>query len=201
MTKAITCMKCGAPLQLTNPEVRTVKCEFCDVINQLDTEQNPAKMGKFVPKKTSAGPLKVGMQGNFRGQQPFTISGLLEYSEDGDTWYEYMCEFSDGTLGWLQYDDGDWIMYFKKQLKTPVPPGVRANSRINVNGMSVTVEEVGTARITHVEGQIPFAVDYEDDIDYIDGCTEDDKAISIEIAEDEVELFVGREVNRRMLGV
>lgn len=200
MVTELKCLKCGAPLDLKSPEIRTIKCEFCDTVNMLDNNQAPAKMGKHVPKR-QAGPLQVGASGNYKGR-PFTLVGLLEYTDDENySWWEYLMRFEDGSVAWLQYDDEEWSVLFKKRLKSEVPKNIRAGQRITINGLQVTIEEVGDAVISHVEGQIPFVVDADDDIFFIDGYTPDDQLVSIEYTDEEMELFIGEEVTRGQLGL
>ena len=201
MVKALSCPKCGAPLNLQSEDTRTVKCEYCDTIIQLDTQQNVSRIGKYVPKKDT-GPLKLGMQGNFRGRN-FQVVGLLEYSNvDGDVWWEYLVVFDDGESAWISYDDGDWSILFKKKLRSPLPENPRPGQVVTINNMSVFIEEVGVAKITNVAGEIPFAVDADEEINYIDGYnTEDDSLVSIEYTEDEIEMFIGYETSKRGLGL
>lgn len=200
MAKTQECPKCGAPLSILSEEIRAVKCEYCDTVIQLDNYQNISRIGKYIPKKTGTGPLKVGMQGRFRGKA-FKIIGLLEYTEDGDSWWEYLVSFEDGRIAWISYDDGYWSILFKEKIKSEIPKHPRVGSKIRINDMAVIVEEVGSARITNIVGQIPFTVDADEEIGYIDGYTPDDTLVSVEYTEDEIELFVGYEVSRKELGI
>jgi hypothetical protein len=194
----LNCKKCGAPIELMSDEIKTIKCAYCNIINRISADKT-ISLGNTVTRKL-VGPFKLGTTGRYKGTN-FEIVGLLEYTGGGYTWWEYLIRFADFRVGWLQYDDGDLALFFKQRLKTQLPAKIVPNMRIKINNLSVIIEEVGSATISHIDGQIPFSVDLQEKIYYIDGYTDDDTLVSIERTEEETELFVGEEVSREQLGI
>lgn len=193
------CLTCGAPLPLPHRFVRMVTCEFCGQVMLLDDGR--LSLTETVAEQTPfPSVLVLGATGTVAGRS-FEALGRLVYAYDGGVWHEWLLQLADaapGTndLGWLVEDEGTFTLLQKAPLPGTPPrfEDVRAGMTLRLANRSVFVTEVGTATISHSEGQAAFAVPPGTLIQYIDG-TSDGQQVGLEYDPTEVEWFVGDRVD------
>jgi hypothetical protein len=122
----------------------------------------------------------------------FRVTGRLRFADDESFWDEWCLEFSDGTHGWLEREDGETYITIKKRLLSPVPPwqNIQVGLMLEVNGEGFFVMEKTQARITGYEGQLPFPVQVGERKLFVDGNMSGRPA-SLEWGQDEIEFGVG----------
>lgn len=199
MTEPHHCPTCGAPLRIQNRYVKVVTCEFCSQVSLLDGP-------RLDPTGTSAGlidlpsPLYLDATGTLNGDL-FRVLGRLVYEYDGGAWQEWFLEVN-GEGGadrpiWLTEDEGRFTLLYKAPL-TENPPdydAVAVGSTLQLAGREVFVTEKNEAVIVGGEGQLAFPILPGERVRYIDGSAGSEQ-VGLEYADDEVELFVGRALER-----
>ena len=193
--KSMSCPSCGAPLDIKNRFVKMVTCDFCSQVMLLkDTGLDPT--GQVAKLAELPSPLFVDATGQIQGRK-FQVMGRLRYQYDAGLWDEWFVVFDDGRPGWLVEDEGEFILYHKETLSSPVPPfdQIAVGSVIPIAGRQVFVTEKGKAQIAGGEGQLAFNILPGEEVRYVDGNSGEDQ-ISVEYTSDEIEFLVGRAVAR-----
>jgi hypothetical protein len=177
-----------------------VTCDFCSQVMLLnDTGLDPT--GQTAKLAELPSPLYVDATGQIRGRQ-FQVMGRLRYQYDSGLWDEWFLVFDDGRPGWLQEDEGEYILYHKETLTSAVPPfdDVAAGSVIRIANRDVFITEKGRARIAGGEGQLAFNILPGQEVRYLDGNSGEEQ-VSVEYTTNEIELSVGQAVPRDQLVV
>ncbi len=201
MAQTKNCPSCGAPLNITNRFVKMATCEFCgSVILVHDKGLDPTGQTSKLAELPSM--LYVDATGSL-WDKAFRVMGRLRYQSESAYWDEWFLIFDDGDQpGWLAEDEGNFTFFNKKTLTGAVPPfeNISVGKTVTVAGRKVFVSEKGVARIAGGEGQLAFNILPGEQIKYLDGSSGDD-LISVEYAKNEIELAVGRAVDRLALTV
>jgi predicted RNA-binding Zn-ribbon protein involved in translation (DUF1610 family) len=195
MAKQMSCPACGAPLTIESRFVKLVTCDFCGQVSLLrDTGLDPT--GRTAKLATFPSPLYIDATGTLQGHR-FRVMGRLRYRYDAGFWDEWFLTFDNGKPGWLTEDEGEFSFYVKSSFEGQLPSfeEVRVGGTLTVAGRRVFVTEKGHAEIAGGEGQLAFTLLPGEPVDYVDG-TSDDRLVSIEYAEDEIEVSLGRAVDR-----
>jgi hypothetical protein len=195
-----SCPSCGAPLDIKNRFVKMVTCDFCSQVMLLnDTGLDPT--GQTAKLAELPSPLYVDATGQIRGRQ-FQVMGRLRYQYDSGLWDEWFLVFDDGRPGWLQEDEGEYILYHKETLTSAVPPfdDVAAGNVIRIANRDVFITEKGRAQIAGGEGQLAFNILPGQEVRYLDGNSGEEQ-VSVEYTSNEIELSVGQAVPRDQLVV
>ncbi len=201
MAKTQNCPACGAPLDIKNRFVKMATCEFCgSAILVHDQGLDPTgRTSKMVELPSM---LYVDASGTLWGKT-FQAIGRLRYQSESAWWDEWFLTFENGEQpGWLVEDEGNFAFFNKKTLTGSIPPfeSVAVGKTLSIAGRKVFVTEKGVARIAGGEGQLAFNILPGEVIKYLDGSSGDD-IISVEYAENEIELAVGRAVDRADISV
>jgi ribosomal protein S27E len=168
-----TCGSCGSVLDLSTPEYR--------VLSKLI-------VGGYKPKSK----LEVGLEGEFDGVL-YRIMGRLRYSQPDCFWDEWFLVAADGTICYLEEDDGDFRLL---RPFTPSDAPVRSDledatkSSLTIDGDRYNIVERGTASIEYFEGQIAWRVKAGTTVQFIDARGADGR-LSIEWTKRELEFFRG----------
>jgi len=177
-----------------------VTCDFCSQVMLLsDSGLDPT--GQTAKLAELPSPLYVDAAGQISGRQ-FQVMGRLRYQYGSGLWDEWFLVFDDGQPGWLQEDEGEYILFHKETLTSTVPPfdDVAVGSVLRIGRHNVFVTEKGQAQIAGGEGQLAFNILPGEQIRYLDGNSGEDQ-VSVEYTANEIELSVGRAVPRDQLVV
>jgi hypothetical protein len=153
------CPRCGATVRFLWAGAIAAVCAFCRstvVRRDLDVE----RIGELAPPAEDYSPLQLEVRGKWKGSS-FAVVGRLQLEiPDRAHWNEWFVAFSDGRAGWLADPQGQCFITFGVPLKGDAPPyaDLQPGKRYELNGRAYTVLEVGEARCTGGEGQLPFAV-------------------------------------------
>ena len=136
----------------------------------------------------------LGQLGEWRDKW-FRVAGRVRFADDESFWDEWCLEFSDGSFGWLEHEDGETFVTLKKRLLSPVPPWqqIQVGQMLDVNGQGFFVMEKTAARITGYEGQLPFPIAVGERVLFADGNMSGAPA-GLEWGRDAIEFSVGHVV-------
>ena len=200
MPESLRCPGCSAPLNVKHRFVKMVTCDFCGLVSLVrETGLDPT--GRKAKLAQPASLLYVDATGTLQGRR-FQVMGRLRYQYESGFWDEWFLTFEDDQPGWLVEDEGEYSFYVKETLTSPVPPfeSVSAGSNVTIAGRQVFVVERGKATIAGGEGQLAFTIVPGEGVKYLDG-TSGDELVSVEYAEDEIELSIGRTIAHNELVV
>ncbi|MBN1217964.1 MAG: DUF4178 domain-containing protein [Anaerolineae bacterium] len=196
--KSMSCPSCGAPLDIKNRFVKVVTCDFCNQVMLLsDSGLDPT--GRTAKLAELPSPLYVDATGQIGGRK-FQVMGRLRYQYSAGLWDEWFLVFDDGQPGWLQEDEGEYILFHKETLTSAVPPfqDVAVGRVIPIARRQVFITEKGKAHIAGGEGQLAFEILPGEEVSYLDGNSGEEQ-VSVEYTANEIELSVGRAVPRNQL--
>jgi hypothetical protein len=193
--RQMTCASCGASLEVENQFIRAVTCKFCNssYTIQGDTGLNLTGKGNSLANYPSR--LSVGMGGAIRGRS-FTVLGRIRYVYDAGFWEEWQIAWTDqAPPDWLEEDEGYWTLYKRERVKGAVPAydQVRIGGSVAINQHNVFITEKRTAKVGGSEGQFSSVFPLNGTFGYIQGGA-NNKSVSINYWEDEIELSVGDEL-------
>ena len=192
---SLNCTSCGAPVEIVNRFSKVVVCGYCGShLRVLDDGLELA--GKFPKLASFPSIFSVGSGGTILGK-PFRALGRLRYASAGAHFDEWFLDY-DGGAAWFSEDDGTYTIYFDmlEAVDIPDPAGIRAGQNIVVAGKKVMIKEKGVATVESGEGELFYYQEPGAKITFLDGVAEG-KKVSIEISENEVEVFTGRPLLRR----
>ena len=180
---------------MENRFVKMVVCGFCGNTlavgeNGLDPTGKTAKLAQ-TPTRFS-----VGATGSLRGMH-YRVLGRVRYADDESFWDEWYLELSDGSIAWLEEEEGQYTLSHAQPLTSAVPSyeEARVGSTINVSGQAFFVTERCTARIAGAEGQLFFRATPGRTVRFVDGNV-GGRTAAIEYGEDEIELVLGEPLRR-----
>jgi len=169
MAKSLTCPNCGGPITVESAYTTLTVCPFCGSSlairdTGVDLTGQTAKLAQFPSR------LALGAHGQIRGR-PFQVLGRIRYQYEDGFWDEWNLQFADGQIGWVEEDEGEFTLTFKRRLTTPIPPfaGIAVGSFIPLGGAQMFVSEKGTAQTVGAEGELVQSPPPGRAIQYVDG--------------------------------
>ena len=191
-----SCTACGAPIEIQNRFSKVAVCVYCGThhkvtVDGLDGTGKHPKLAEF-PSVFS-----VGAKGTILGK-PFTAYGRIRYAYDGGYFDEWFLDY-DGEMSWLTEDEGTYTLYTDLLESVEIPEDIKtlhAGQNITIGDKRVMVKEKGTATVVGGEGELYHYDEPGTKIEYIDAIAEG-KKLSIELSENEIEVFTGRMLLKR----
>ena len=168
-------------------------CNYCGQTSLINAETLEA-LGEKQLLIDYGSAFQIGKSGKF-GKRDFLVLGRLRYEYEDGFWDEWYIQFlDDGATGWVQEDDGSFVM-FEKEIPLDNPISL---TRVNVGNSydyggewnNVFITAKNKARIQGGEGELPFRVIPGEQADFIDGIW-NGKVLSIEIIPEGQFMFVG----------
>lgn len=188
--KTINCPSCGAPLELESRFTTLVVCQFCGQTSHIrddgiDPTGKVAKLTEYISR------LQVGKAATVGGRKCQVI-GRVRYRYEDGVWDEWFVNFDDGQPGWISEDEGDYVLYFKKRLTSPIPPWneIRVGGFVSVPPMNVFVTEKGSGSIVGAEGEISFSALPGETFHYVDGNAAG-KAVGVVFTQNGINFYSG----------
>ncbi|WP_280190162.1 DUF4178 domain-containing protein [Delftia sp. PS-11] len=157
------CPGCGAPVEFASAQASYAVCEFCrsTVLRQSDVLLRKGSMAEVFEDYS---PLRIGATGSvLRSGRPdaFTLVGRLQLKSSAGTWSEWVAAFSDGALGFLSEDNGQFVWSWPwHEHPAPIPDGAFKASdwllgtRRSFGGQSFTVSSVQMASLVSAQGEL-----------------------------------------------
>jgi hypothetical protein len=148
-------------------------------------------------------PLRLGMKATMRGRE-YELTGRIVISmmEEGVRypWDEFLLVSSDGDCLFLEYDEGQWKLTETFVPNTPVSPQeavkLGVQGQVNLDGVSAHITQISRATINFVEGELTWAAEAGDSVDYFD-AQGFGRIYSVEWSEDEIEFYKGQFLSNR----
>jgi hypothetical protein len=145
------------------------------------------------------------MKAKWQGQE-FEATGrvVMQTTSDGETstWEEWVLVSPEGSLLYLEFDEGKWKLSEPFVPDRPVSPAeatIYSPGRIlNLDGTSARVVDSATGEIAHVEGEFPWIVSVGRRSRYIDAVYLN-RFYCIEWTDREIEFFRGQFLDDRQV--
>ncbi|CAN5803051.1 hypothetical protein BH20ACI4_BH20ACI4_14130 [soil metagenome] len=171
------------------------------------TDRGLDDLGKVAEIADSQSPLKLGLNGDFKGHK-FELTGRAQLRHElGGFWDEWYATFSNGWVGWLAEAQGKFYMTFYQ----PLPEGSRVPDFQNLQlGQPVSeipaqtpfmVTEKGTATSIAADGEIPYKLIPNEQSNYADLSGKDNAFATIDYSENPAWVFVGQQVSLDEIGL
>lgn len=170
-------------------------CGYCGTHLRI-TDSGLDISGKYPKLAEYPSIFSVGSSGTILGK-PFRALGRMRYACKGAHYDEWFLEYDGGTA-WFAEDDGTYAIYFEmlEAADLPDPEKIKAGQNMIVGGKKVMIKEKGIAEIESGEGELYYYQEPGTRVTFLDGISEG-KKVSIEMTDDEVEIFTGRPLLRR----
>lgn len=195
------CPSCRAPVEFSPGAARIKVCDYCRTVVARDGG-NLEDLGKVSALADTESPLRVGLAGRYSGT-PFIVRGRIQKSHAGSSWDEWYLEFDDGREAWLAESEGEWKVLFPlaSPPKSLEVAGKRPLDTFMLRDTKFVVEEIGTAKTTSAQGELP---EFNRVHEYVDAtgprgvfCTLD---WAIDSTAGRADVFIGNLVTLAQLG-
>jgi hypothetical protein len=162
----------------------------------------------FGPAKATRGPkhstpIRVGMKATIAKKEFYAVGRVLweQHADDGTyRWEEWTLVAPEGDIRYLEYDQGKWTL-----AEPFVPNGLSSIDKlmtasegdlISIEGGMKTVTDAGNARVTGIEGELPYPQAIGDQVRFVEMQS---GVVTAEIIpqEGEVEWYRGKQMSDR----
>jgi uncharacterized Zn finger protein (UPF0148 family) len=200
------CPSCAAPIEFKSGSTIVLVCPFCRSA-VARTDRGLDDLGKVAEIAESESPLKIGLQGEFKGHK-FELTGRAQLKHElGGFWDEWYATFSNGWVGWLAEAQGKFYLTFYQPLpeNSKVPPfqflqlGQVVAEIPSQTPLMVT--EKGTATSVAADGEIPYKLTPNERSNYADLSGKDNVFGTIDYSENPPWVFVGQQVSLADVGL
>jgi hypothetical protein len=191
-----TCPSCGAPVPFRSAAPYAV-CAHCrSLLVRRDAALEAIGRVAQVPQDLS--PLQLHTCGVFE-RRAFSLVGRIRKTWEQGSWSEWCANFDQPPFGWLAEAQGDWVMTFERPLQQ-LGPAAGANllqrsvpgAAFMIAGQPFTVSDVKPVSVTAAEGELSSAAITGMTMSSIDLRGPGMQFATIEIAQSQTRLFVGR---------
>ncbi|MCC6443820.1 MAG: DUF4178 domain-containing protein [Armatimonadetes bacterium] len=212
---SLICPSCKGPVGVSNSFVKMVVCDNCRNALAVRNVSGPAPAARPVAPGTALSqsflldptgktaalalyPTRFGIGiGGFLKERAFTVLGRVRFEGEDGYWDEWYLEFGDGSIGWLEEEEGELMLSRRERLTAPVPDfeAVRVGMTFTVNGQPFFVTERSRTRVAGAEGQLYYRAQIGQEARFLDGNIAGRVAF-LEYTEDGIEFSVGDVVER-----
>ncbi|MEO8072484.1 MAG: DUF4178 domain-containing protein [Acidobacteriota bacterium] len=200
------CPNCAAPIEFQKGSTVVLICPFCrSAIARTDRALED--LGKVAEIADSESPLKLGLQGEFKGHK-FELTGRAQLKQElGGIWDEWYATFSNGWVGWLAEAQGKFYLTFYQPLpeNTQIPSfqSLQIGQTVEqIPGKTpLIVTEKGTAMAVAADGEIPYRLTPNEKGNYADLSGKDNAFGTIDYSENPAWVFVGQQVSLDEIGL
>ena len=169
MAKSLNCPNCGGPIEVQSAYTTLVVCPYCGASlyihdTGVDLTGKTAKLAQYPSR------LALGAHGQIRGRG-FRVLGRVRYQYEDGFWDEWNLQFDDNRIGWVEEDEGEFTLTYKRKLTSPIPPfeQVQVGSFLPLGSDRMFVSEKGQASVVGAEGELSQSSPPGRPIHYIDG--------------------------------
>jgi hypothetical protein len=155
-------------------------------------------IGRVAQVPNDLSPLQLHTSGVF-DKHPFTLIGRIRKTWEQGSWSEWCANFDQPQFGWLAEAQGDLVMTFERPLQElgPVPAAdilTRAapGAAFTISGQPYSVSDVKLVTVSAAEGELTSAAITGMSMTSIDLRGAGVKFATIEVAERQTRVFVGR---------
>ncbi len=196
----LECPSCGAGIQVNYRFAKMVVCDYCGQTNYLNPDETLEGKGpKQLPLVDYGSKLSKTAYGKIEGRE-FRVLGRMRYEYPEGFWDEWLLKMADDpeTPHWLQEDEGEFsLLRFEKDQKvTQSYEQFKVGETYEVgDGLEVFITEANSAKVTGSEGQIPFYIEPNEQVYFVDGIKKGFRLSMEFIPGDETELYMGQPVS------
>ena len=178
------CPKCRFETELSLEGDFTTTCPMCESRLISKADEIIARPGMATVAQNPIG-LAVGWPTQLKGQT-IQVHGRIQYRYESGYWDEFHVEFPGGKFGWITVDQGRYLLQRQHDVKLDLANLKRldAGQTVGLMGDRFQVKEIGFATMVGMQGRLPFVVDPEEIMHYID-LENASRKISVEIFRDE----------------
>ena len=195
--RALNCTQCGSPIEVKNGfKAKMAACPACNSLLDL-TKPGFDVLNTLTPQKyMPTGYICLGMKGVWRNDV-FEVVGRIrlqgsEYDdEDGWEywhWDEWLLLTEKGKYHWLEHDEGKYKLHAEVTLESPPSRKDLGKRQIFFGPQGFRVQERGTGKIVHVEGELTWKAQIGDSIQYLDARGHG-RHVCVEWNDNEIEFF------------
>ncbi len=205
---AAACPGCGAPLAFRSAATLYVVCPFCGGAS-LRTDVDLRFLGKVATVSAIDSVLSKGAVGRM-GARKWEAIGRIQLDHGKGPWNEWCLAFEDGGWAWMAEAQGQLLL--TERVVDAAAPRLSALAPevevpLGARGTFV-VAEIGEAKVTGVEGELPVRVEPGATVRYADlrgpdagFGTLDYGAAAEDGDDDDPSIYVGRVVSEAELGI
>ncbi|MDJ1495643.1 DUF4178 domain-containing protein [Cytophagaceae bacterium DM2B3-1] len=174
---SLNCPSCGAMLELKYRHSKMVVCKYCGQTSYLNVG-SIFTVGSPIVLADYGSILSVGKSGKIRNK-PFEVVGRLRFDYEDGFWDEWLLIMENEDEIWLQEDEGEFVLFRKKNLSDPPQyTSLVIGSITTIDTDNVFLTEKNKAVINGGEGELPFQVVAGEKADYVDGIVVGKKLIA-----------------------
>jgi hypothetical protein len=203
--KVAHCPACGGIVEFHVASSLVTICEHChSAIARGDKALEDC--GKVADLVDTESPLRLGLQGNYRGKN-YELVGRAQYQHPaGGVWDEWYMAFGGNRWGWLAEAQGRFYVTFEVPLRSSI--GVPEFDRLDV-GQAYNLGKIGVLKIgeknnavaASAEGEIPWQFKPGAAVRFADLYGPHEQFATLDCSDAEPRIYVGVEVPIAALGL
>jgi hypothetical protein len=203
--KLAHCPACGGLVEFHVASSLVTICEHChSAIARGDKALED--VGKVADLVDSQSPLRLGLQGNYRGKN-YEIVGRVQYQHPaGGVWDEWYMAFGGDRWGWLAEAQGRFYVTFEVPLRGSI--GVPAFDQLDA-GQAYNLGKIGVLKVgerneavaASAEGEIPWQFKPRAPVRFADLYGPHAQFATLDYSDAEPRIYVGAEVSISELGL
>jgi hypothetical protein len=173
-----------------------VACHYCGQTSFLNAGHWEAQGEKTVLADYGS-LLAVGRRGKLKNK-PFSVLGRLRVGYEGGFWDEWLLQLDNGTTGWLQEDEGDFVLFMPSHVSQGLPAyaSLKVGKPYKLGEYVFFVMEKNQMKVLGSEGELPYQVLPGQAGAYVEGVSVGKgKPISLEYLGDEITLNLGTAID------
>jgi hypothetical protein len=203
--KLAHCPACGGLVEFHVASSLVTICEHChSAIARGDKALED--VGKVADLVDSQSPLRLGLQGNYRGKN-YEIVGRVQYQHPtGGVWDEWYMAFGGDRWGWLAEAQGRFYVTFEVPLRGSI--GIPAFDQLDA-GQAYNLGKIGVLKVgerneavaASAEGEIPWQFKPGTPVQFADLYGPHAQFATLDYSDAEPRIYVGAEVSLSELGL
>jgi Domain of unknown function (DUF4178) len=148
-------------------------------------------LGKVAEIQPDGSPLRLGVQGQYKGKN-FQVIGRIQLQYGDGYWNEWHLIYSNGETGWLGEAMGEYFVSFAKETaKLPSQHQIAIGDLLDLDGEPFVVTGSTQNQLSAYEGELPFIVDGQATFSAFDLRSASGRAATIDYSEQPPILFLG----------
>ncbi len=189
----LECASCHAPIKLYSESTKFKRCEYCGFVNYIVRDAEGYRTSKdktsTISKFRGFSDLQLGGKLTIDGE-PYLIIGCMRYVSKNSIWYEILIKNTNTKKEfYMSFEEGQYILYEKMKKTGITRDQLDGGSHVTRYG-TMELYEKGKAKISEFDGEIPFLISKDEELEWFDGMIGRRK-FSIEAVKDEFEVYFG----------
>ena len=167
-------------------------CPYCRSM-LVRRDASLESIGRVAQVPDDISPFQLQTAGSFE-RRHFTLVGRIRKTWSQGSWSEWCANFDEPQFGWLAEAQGDLVMTFEQPLQSALPLDLTPGTRLNIRGQPYTVSDVKAVEVTAAEGELTSGALTGMSMTSIDLRGPGLQFATIEIADTQPRLYIGRYV-------